>query len=86
MEIKFSPKFIKLTFGTDEEFSGRSLKMAGEPLNNGFDADVSTMVWLAPFDSEVIDEKTKDSIKQMIIDRNITHNFKILFMGGDDNV
>jgi hypothetical protein len=86
MEIKFSSDIIKITFGVDEEFSGRSLMMEGEPLDNGFDADAGSMVWLSPFDSEIVDEETKNQIKQMINFRNITSNFKILFMGGDSYV
>lgn len=83
MEIKFSARFIKLTFDIEEEFSGRSLKMAGEPLDNGFDADTNSMIWLEPFDTEEIDESTKNRIKQLIIDRNKTHSFKVLFIGDD---
>jgi len=86
MEVMFSARFIKITFGVNEEYSGRILRMAGEPLNSGFDADVNSMVWLSPSDLEAVDEKTKNHIKQLIKDRNNTHSFKILFMDGDSYV
>ena len=81
MKIKFSSSCIKITFEEGEAFSNRLLLMNGEALENGFDADASTMKWLPPFDSEAIDEKTKNRIKQLITIRNETHSFKVLFMG-----
>ena len=81
MKIKFSSRFIKIAFEVNEEFSGRSLRMDGEPLNNGFDADENSMTWLPPYEHEKIDEKTKKSIKQLINDRNKTNSFTVLFMG-----
>ena len=79
MEIKFSSRFIKIIFGNDEEFPNRSLLMAGEPLDNGFEADANSMKWVAPFDIEEIDENIKKRIKELINSRNDTHGFKILF-------
>ena len=84
MKIMFSSRFVKLTFEAGEEFSGRSLRMAGEPLSNGFDADENSMAWLPPYEHEKIDEKTKKVIKQLINNRNKTNSFTVLFMGNDN--
>jgi len=80
MKILCSSNKIKITFAEDSEFSGRSLRMNGEALNNGFDADADSMTWLAPYDSEVIDNSKMAKIIELITVWNSTKDFQILFM------
>ena len=81
MQIKFSSKFIKITFEDNEPYSGKSIRMKGEPLTNGFDAAFHTAEWL---DNHVGYPITPDDlvvIKMIIKKNNETDTFKILFMG-----
>jgi len=81
MEILFSSSKIKITFGTGSEFAGRSLRMSGEALHNGFDADADSMTWLTPYDCEVVNDTTKARIVELIAVRNLSRDFQIKFMG-----
>jgi hypothetical protein len=40
------------------------------------------MAWLTPFDSAIVDDKTKAKIADLIAEWNSTKDFQILFMGG----
>jgi hypothetical protein len=81
MKILCSSSQIKLIFGKDSEFAGRSLRMKGEALNNGFDADADSMTWLSPIGSEAVDDKTKAKISELIAAWNSGRDFQIMFMG-----
>ncbi len=81
MQIKFSSKFIKLTFNDSEPFSGRSVRMKGEPLDNGFDAALHTAEWLENHIGSPICNEDLETIKSAITKNNDTDSFKILFMG-----
>lgn len=81
MEIKFSSKFIKITFDNNEPFSGRSVRMKGEPLTNGFDAALHTAEWLENHICYPIKVEDLNIIKNAIKANNDTDTFKVLFMG-----
>jgi hypothetical protein len=82
MEVLCSSSKIKLTFGDDSEFAGRSLCMKGEALNSGFDADMGSMMWLKPISSEAVDDTTKAKVAELIAVWNSGSDFQIMFMGG----
>ena len=81
MEIKFSSKFIKITFENNEPFSGRSVRMKGEPLTNGFDAATHTAEWLKDHTGSPINTEDLEIIKNAIRKNNDVDSFKVLFMG-----
>lgn len=81
MQIKFSSKFIKITFENSEPYSGKSIRMKGEPLSNGFDAALHTIEWLCNHVGYPVDPNDLDTIKIAIKKNNEIDSFKILFMG-----
>ena len=81
MQIKFSSKFIKITFDNNEPFSGRSVRMKGEPLSNGFDAALYTAEWIENHVVSSIDSGDLEIIKSAIRKNNNIDSFKVLFMG-----
>lgn len=81
MQIKFSSKFIKITFENNEPFSGRSVRMKGEPLVNGFDAALYTAEWLENHIGTPVNSLDLETIKNAINKNNDTDPFKVLFMG-----
>ena len=81
MQIKFSSKFIKITFENNEPFAGRSARMKGEPLADGFDAALHTAEWLENHIGTPINSADLEIIKNAILKNNKTDAFKVLFMG-----
>ena len=81
MQIKFSSKLIKITFEINEPFSGRSVRMKGEPLSNGFDAALNTAEWLENHIGIPVSSTELSTIKKAIEQNNKVDAFKILFMG-----
>ena len=81
MQIKFSSKFIKITFENNEPFSGRSVRMKGEPLADGFDAALHTAEWLENHIGFPVNSVDLEIIQNAIIKNNDTDVFKVLFMG-----
>lgn len=81
MQIKFSSKFIKITFENNEPFCGKSIRMKGEPLTNGFDAALYTAEWLENHIGSPVAPEDLDYIKDVIQKSNNAGSFKVLFMG-----
>ena len=81
MQIKFSSKLIKITFDNEEPFSGRSVRMKGEPLANGFDAALHSAEWIENHLTSPISPADLTIIKNAIIKNNDIDAFKISFMG-----
>ena len=81
MQIKFSSGMIKITFEANEPFYGKSLRMKGEALTNGFDAALSTAEWLENHIGFPVNHEDLESIKIVIKKNNDVNPFKILFMG-----
>ena len=81
MQIKFSSKFIKITFEDNEPFCGKSIRIKGEPLVNGFDAALYTAEWLENHIGSPVKAEDLGSIKGAIQKNNDAGSFKVLFMG-----
>ena len=81
MQIKFSSKLIKITFEDNEPYSGRSIRMKGEPLANGFHAALHTAEWLVDHVGYPVTPYDLHTIKRAIVKNNETDPFKISFMG-----
>lgn len=81
MKIKFSSKYIKLEFEFGEPFSGQVIRMKGEPLTNGFDADLASAEWLGDRAGESINPRDLLIVKQAIELNNSKDTFRIVFMG-----
>lgn len=81
MDIKFSARFIKITFENGEPFSGKSVRMRGEPLVNGYDAALSTAEWLKNHIGYPVENSELSLIKKAIEINNAKDSFQIVFMG-----
>ena len=80
MEVKFSSSKIKLTFAQGEHFEGRSVRMSGEALYDGFDAALSTMEWVENGVGYSVTEEEKKLICKAIEERNKYYSFKVRYM------
>ena len=80
MEMKFSAKFMKITFEPGEMFDGLSVRMKGEPLSNGFDASLDSMEWIENHQTHPADNYVKQKIRELIEVDNLNHPFKVVFM------
>ena len=81
MDIKFSSSLIKITFESDEPFCGKSIRMKGEALLDGFDAALDTCEWLKDHVGYPVSCDELSIIRKAIEDNNAKDSFKILFMG-----
>lgn len=81
MQIKFSSKYIVITFENNERFSGKSVRMKGEPLVNGFDADLHTAEWLENHIGSPLTCDDLITLKTLVKQNNKTDSFAVSFMG-----
>jgi len=81
MIINFSAKFIKITFEKNEPFPGKSIRMKGESLSNGFDASLVSAEWLENHIGSPVSSNDLHLIKEIIEENNKTSSFQVLFMG-----
>ena len=78
MIIKFSSDILKITFEEHEPYPGRSIIMKGEALDSGFDAALSSMLWLPSKD--IVSNNDKQAIYSLIQKNNAESDFVIMFM------
>lgn len=81
MDIKFSSGLIKITFEANEPFPGKSIRMKGEALSNGFDAAPETCEWLKDHVGYPVSKADLLIIRKAIEDNNAKKSFQVLFMG-----
>ncbi len=80
MKMKFSARFMMITFEPGELFADLSVRMRGEPLVNGFDAALSSMEWIENHETFPVDDFVKKKIKNLIEAQNSIQAFKVSFM------
>ena len=80
MDMKFSAKFMLITFEKGELFEGLSIRMRGEPLAEAYNAAVSTMEWIENHKTFPVDNYAKQKVCELIAADNIKHDYKVLFM------
>lgn len=85
MDMKFSARYVLITFERGELFEGLSVRMGGEPLANAYDASLSSMEWIENHKTYPVDDFIKQKIKELIEIDNAKHSYKVLFME-DENV
>ena len=80
MVMKFSAKFMLITFEKGELFEGLSIRMRGEPLSDAYHAAASTMEWLENHKTFPVDDYVKQKVCELIESDNLKHDYKVLFM------
>ena len=81
MDIRFSSGLIKITFENNEPFPGKSIRMKGEALTNGFDASLETCEWMKDHVGYPVNKDDLLKIRKAIDDNNAKKSFQVLFMG-----
>ena len=80
MDIKFSARYVLITFEKGELFEGLSIRMGGEPLTDAYDASLSTMEWIEDHKTFPVDDFVKQKVKELIEKDNVKHSYKVIFM------
>lgn len=80
MNMKFSSKYILVSFDEGEIFAGLSVRMGGEPLTNAYLASLSTMEWIENHKTYPTDEFVRRKVFELIERDNAQQTYKVLFM------
>ncbi|MBQ4099931.1 MAG: hypothetical protein IJC83_00105 [Oscillospiraceae bacterium] len=80
MKIRFYSDLIKISFTNNESYCGKTVRMLGEALDDGFDAALSTAEWELENKRVALSDLERDVVRKTIEDCNCNSDFKILFM------